>query len=481
MAHDGPSIAWIRSAKEGTDSRARGPRAEGCARVDLRYRGAMRLLLSSLASSVVLLGFASAAGCGGGGDTSGQGGSGASTSSAGGAAGEGGGTAGDGGGGGVPVNDFDCTPAEGAFPALKLTKVAEGFTRPVQVKFAPGDDERMFVVEQVGRIWIVKDGETLAEPFLDIQTLVANPDTPQDYHQEQGLLGIAFHPDYPKNGRFFVHYTEGPWGNPNPKGDSIIAEYRRSTGDPEKADPAQVKQILEQPQPYTNHNGGPLELSPVDGKLYIGFGDGGAAGDPDGNAQDMSTWLGKMLRIDVDSGDPYSVPAGNMTGGKPEIWSKGLRNPWRFSFDGCTGDMYIADVGQDAWEEVNIEPPGQSGRNYGWRTMEGTHCYSPMDACLQVGMSSPVTEYDHVQGTSVTGGYVYRGKNIPGARGYYFYSDFTSDNTWVFRWDGGLTVTPTKIKQDLAPYQGIASYGQDNHGELYMVSLFGSVYRIDPE
>ena len=430
-----------------------------------------------------------AVGCGDSGDDpTGQGGSGASTTTqtggsggtAAGGGGAGGGTAGSGGGGGAPVNKFDCSPAVGDFPALKLTKVGEGFTRPVEVRAAPGDDERLFVVEQVGKIWIIQNGETLAEPFLDIQAQVANPDTEGDYHQEQGLLGIAFHPDYAKNGRFFVNYSEGPWTHPNPDGDSIVAEYRRSTDDPNKADPGMVKQILKQDQPYKNHNGGALEFSPVDGLLYIGFGDGGAAGDPQDNGQNKATWLGKMLRIDVDTGDPYSVPSGNMLGGKAEIWSMGLRNPWRYSFDGCTGDLYIADVGQDLWEEIDIEPAGESGRNYGWNTMEGTHCYSG-SGCDQSGLTLPVTEYNHTEGTSVTGGYVYRGSKIPGARGFYFYSDFTTDNTWVFKWDGGPQVTPTKIKADLSPYQGIVSYGQDNLGELYMVSLYGTVYRIDPE
>ncbi len=421
-----------------------------------------------------------------GGDTStggSTGGTGGSTGGTGGMTTTGGTGGGTGGTGGSIVinNNFDCTPSVGNIPPLKATTVASGFTRPIAVRAAAGDDTRLYVAEQTGKIKIILNGTTLPEPFLDIQSIIANPETPTDYHQEQGLIGIAFHPNYANNGRFFVHYSEGPWDNPNPKGDGHIVEYKRSAGDPNKADPNPVKEILFQPQPYFNHNGGNLEFSPVDGFLYIGFGDGGAAGDPDGNGQNMNTWLGKMLRIDVDSGNPYSVPPGNMPGGKPEIWDLGLRNPWRYSFDGCTGDLYIGDVGQNAWEEIDIEPAGQGGKNYGWKIMEGTHCYSPMNGCNMAGITQPVTDYDHVKGTSVTGGYVYRGSKIPALRGYYFYADYTTDALWIFKWDGGPTVTPVSIKQDVQPYTAIVSFGQDNHGEIYMAGLYGSIYRIDPE
>ncbi|MFO0588034.1 MAG: PQQ-dependent sugar dehydrogenase [Polyangiaceae bacterium] len=424
-------------------------------------------------------------GCGGS-DTHSQGGSsststGGSTSTAGaGGAGASGGTGGS--GGATVTHDYDCSPPDGAAPALQLTQVASGFSRPIQVKAAPGDNDRLFVVEQTGKIWIVQDGQTSAEPFLDIQDIVANPDAPNGYHQEQGLLGLAFHPDYAKNGRFFVNYSEGPFSDNNPKGDTHIVEYKRSS-DPNKADPNQVKELFYQAQPFTNHNGGALEFSPKDGFLYIGFGDGGSGGDPMGNGQDMQTWLAKMLRVDVDSGDPYGIPAGNMTGGKPEIWDLGVRNPWRFSFDLCTGDMYIGEVGQDMYEEVDIEKAGQGGKNYGWNTMEGLHCFSPMNGCDQSGLTLPVTEYDHIStGKSITGGYVYRGSKMPGLRGTYFYADYVTKKMWMFAWDGSsASVTPTDITADLMPPDAISSFGQDNFGEVYVVSLYGQIYRIDPK
>lgn len=446
---------------------------------------------SGLRSSLVLLAGLftglNAAACGGVGD-SGQGGTAGaastSTDAGGGGAGAAGGTGAAGGaggsGGGAPSVQVDCSPPDGDPPSLQLTEIATGFERPILVKAAPGDDERLFVAEQTGRIWIVQDGQKSAEPFLDIQELVANPDAANGYHQEQGLLGLAFHPEYKDNGRFFVHYSEGPFSDPDPKGDTRIVEYRRSD-DPNKADPAPVATILAQSQPYSNHNGGSIEFSPADGFLYIGLGDGGGSGDPLGSGQDVNSLLGKILRIDVDSGDPYAAPPGNMAGGLPEIWSMGFRNPWRFSFDPCTGDMYVGDVGQDDWEEVSVEKAGEGGKNYGWSTMEGAHCYEPANGCETGGLVMPVTEYDHVTGKSITGGHVYRGEKMPGLRGMYFYADHLTPRVWMFRWDGGAAVTPADVSSDVAPPELVSSFGQDNHGELYMVSLYGSIYRIDPE
>jgi glucose/arabinose dehydrogenase len=427
-----------------------------------------------------LLAALTAVGCDGNGDT-GQGGTaGKDTGGSGGTAT--GGTAGTGGAGGsggtvVPV-DHDCSAPDGAPPALQLTEVASGFERPILLKAAPGDNERLFVVEQTGKVWIVQGGQKSAEPFLDIQSLVANPDAADGYHQEQGLLGLAFHPEYAQNGRFFVHYSEGPFSNQNPTGDTRIVEYKRSD-DPNKASPDAVKTIFSLEQPYTNHNGGSIEFSPKDGFLYIGMGDGGAGGDPLGSGQDASSLLGKILRIDVGSGDPYGIPPGNMAGAAPEVWSIGWRNPWRFSFDLCTGDMYVGDVGQDQWEEVDIEKAGEGGKNYGWNTMEGTHCFEPQNGCDQTGLVLPVTEYDHITGKSITGGYVYRGKNIPGLRGTYFYADFVSPRLWMFRWDGGASVNPTEITGEISPPEAMSSFGQDNFGEMYVVSMYGVVYRID--
>lgn len=435
------------------------------------------LVLASAASAL--------AGCGGG-DTQGQGGDSTtttgSTTGGGGTGGAAGGTGGGGTGGtGGSTGDHDCTPPEGATPALKLTQVVSGLERPILVRAAPGDNERLFIVEQTGKIWILQNGQLSAEPFLDIQSLVANPGAPDGYHLEQGLLGLAFHPKYLENGRFFVNYSEGPFDDPNPQGDTHVVEYRRSDADPNKADPAPVKEILFQPQPYTNHNGGHMEFSPKDGFLYIGFGDGGAGGDPEGNGQNLDTWLGKILRIDVDSGDPYSSPPGNIAGGKPEIWDLGVRNPWRFSFDACTADLYIGEVGQDTWEEVDIEKAGQGNKNYGWNTMEGLHCFNPANGCATAGLALPVTEYNHQVGKSITGGYVYRGAKLPGLRGTYFYADYVTNKMWMFRWDGSASVTPTEITADVMPPEAMASFGQDNFGEIYLTSLYGQVYRIDPK
>ncbi|MBK8256541.1 MAG: PQQ-dependent sugar dehydrogenase [Polyangiaceae bacterium] len=440
------------------------------------------LLLAVGAASLL----AFSAGCDGG--ETGQGGSAGSTSTGGGGSSttstsSSGGTTDTGGGGtgGTPIPvDYDCSPAEGAVPALQLTEVAGGFERPILVKSAPGDNDRLFVVEQVGKIWIVQNGQVLPDPFLDIQADVANPDAPNGYHQEQGLLGLAFHPDYATNGRFFVHYSNGPFSDSNPKGDTRIVEFKRSA-DPNKADAAPVQTILTEPQPYTNHNGGSIEFSPKDGFLYIGFGDGGAGGDPLDSGQDKNSRLGKILRLDVDSMSPYAIPPGNMVGGNPEIWDMGLRNPWRFSFDLCTGDLYIGEVGQDELEEIDVEKAGQGGKNYGWNTMEGTQCFEPSNGCDQTGLTLPVTEYNHLTGKSVTGGYVYRGKDIPGLRGTYFYADYVTDKMWMFKWEGQATVTPVDLTNQLSGIAATSSFGQDNFGNVYVVSMYGNIYRIEAQ
>jgi glucose/arabinose dehydrogenase len=242
-----------------------------------------------------------------------------------------------------------------------------------------------------------------------------------------------------------------------------------------------VQELMEQDQPFTNHNGGNLQFSPKDGFLYIGFGDGGSAGDPNGNGQNINTWLAKILRIDVDSGKPYGVPAGNLPGGKPEVWDYGLRNPWRYSFDLCTGDLYIGEVGQDTYEEVDVEPAGMGNKDYGWNTMEGLHCFNPKNGCKKDGLTLPVLEYDHLTGKSITGGYVYRGSKIPGLRGTYFYADYVVSKVWTFKWNGEASVTPTEITNDLNPPQALSSFGQDNYGEVYLTSLTGTIYRIESQ
>jgi glucose/arabinose dehydrogenase len=389
-------------------------------------------------------------------------------------------TGGSGGSGGMPLPGFDCSPAEGALPALTLTPIAAGLSHPVLVKSAPDDPETLYIAQQGGKILIFKDGALLPTPFLDIEDKVSYSGQNGD---ERGLLGLAFHPDYAQNGRFFVHYSDADNG-----GDTMIAELHRDAVNPELADPASLTPVLMQSQPESNHNGGSIEFSPLDGMLYIGLGDGGGAEDMHGsvgNGQDTDTLLGKILRIDVSS-LPYTIPAGNLTtaGALPEIWDYGIRNPWRFSFDACTSDLYIGDVGQYAWEEVNVEPAGQGNKNYGWRLMEGTHCFNPTSNCDPNGDTVlPVAEYSHSVGCSITGGYVYRGSRIPGLRGQYLYGDYCKGRVWAFAWkNDGQPVTPVDISDDLGSKSyDIVSFGQDGTGELYVIHQAGDIFRIDAE
>lgn len=403
----------------------------------------------------------------------GSGGSGGATSGSGGAGGDGVGGGGTGGSGGTA--DLNCPPeATGPVPPLKLTQVTDGLTAPVFVTGASGDESRLYVVEQVGTIRIIKDGVLLPDPFLDVSGEIA-------FGGERGLLGLAFHPEYAKNGRFFINYTAPEGG---PAGQTVIAEYARSA-DADKAEPA-VKQVLfTVPQPYVNHNGGMVVFG-KDGYLYIGMGDGGSGGDPQGNGQKLTSKLGKILRIDVDN---YPTPApGNLPvneGSDPDIWDWGVRNPWRFSFDRCTGDMYMADVGQDVWEEVNVEKAGDGQKNYGWNTMEGTHCFSPKQNCDKTGLTMPVTEYDHAFGKSITGGYVYRGTKIPDLVGTYLYGDYTSNQVKSLVWKDGALVSEATLTDDLAStaeIEYLSSFGEDAAGELYVLSYNGGkVFRIEAE
>ena len=262
------------------------------------------------------------------------------------------------------------------------------------------------MVEKGGRIRIISGGNLRAEPFLDISSLVLSRGS------EQGLFAIAFHPDYRTNGIFFVHYSDQV-------GDTVIARYRVSS-DPNRADPASGTKILGVDQPASNHNGGQIAFGP-DGYLYIGLGDGGGAGDPQGNGQNRASLLGKILRLDVDRGEPYAIPSDNpfrtTAGARPEIWALGLRNPWRFSFDRTTGDLFIADVGQGVVEEVDFQPAtSKGGENYGWNSMEGSRCYKPATGCNRNGLVLPVAEYDHDLGCSITGGFRYRGQTVPSLR-----------------------------------------------------------------
>ena len=360
------------------------------------------------------------------------------------------------------------TPVAGT-PALASERVVGGLQSPLDLQSAPGDNSRLFVVEQRGRIRILR-GQTLVEtPFLDISSRLS-------CCGERGLLGLAFHPSYAQNGRFYANYT-------NPQGHTHISEFRVSAN-ADLASPDSERLLLFVSQPFVNHNGGGLAFGP-DGRLYIGLGDGGSGGDPLNNGQDLRTYLGKMLRIDVDGGMPYAVPADNpfRSNGAalPEIWALGLRNPWRYSFDRATGELYIADVGQSAREEINVAPAGRGGQNYGWSLMEGTQCFRPATGCPTAGLTLPVLDYGRNVGGSVTGGYVYRGCRLPGYQGTYFYGDFVSGTIRSFRLQNGQAADQRDWTGTAGRGIGnISSFGQDAEGEIYILDYDGELYRLTP-
>ncbi len=331
---------------------------------------------------------------------------------------------------------------------------------------ADDDSQRLFLIEKTGRVLILSQGKVQDAPFLDITDRV------QATSSEQGLLSIAFAPDYPRTGAFYANYTAQD-GN----GDTVISRFRVSA-DPNRADPASEQILLKIDQPAPNHNGGQLQFGP-DGYLYIGTGDGGAAGDPWGNAQSLTSLLGKLLRIDVRNPGAYTIPPDNPFVGQtaaPEIWAYGLRNPWRFSFDPLTGDLYIADVGQNKWEEVDFQPADSAGgQNYGWNTLESRSCYKPASACDQSGKIAPATMYGHDSGCAITGGYVYRGARLPALAGIYIYGDYCSGRIWELRRDNeDEWRSDLLLDTDL----NIASFGEDAEGEIYVVDLDGEVYRL---
>lgn len=353
---------------------------------------------------------------------------------------------------------------------IALERVGPTFSQPLLVVATPAHPDALFVVEKIGRIQVLMAGELQSEPLLDIRGQVSSG-------FEQGLLGLAFHPDFAANGLFYINYTDLA-------GNTQIVRYQAAPGTL-TADPATATTLLSIEQPAANHNGGMLAFGP-DGYLYIATGDGGRAGDPWGNAQNRGTLLGKLLRIDVDTGTPYAVPPTNPfvddSSARPEIWAFGLRNPWRFSFDRQTEDLYIADVGQNAWEEVNFEPAGHpGGRNYGWNTMEGTHCYPESANCNRDGLVLPVIEYSHqaTGGCSITGGYVYRGKALSSLYGHYIFGDYCSGEIWAATpgANDSLGNMTSLLRTDLQ----ISSFGEDNDGELYVTDIRGGgVYRIIP-
>ena len=284
------------------------------------------------------------------------------------------------------------------------------------------------------------------------------------------MLSVAFHPRYAQNGFFYVNYTDR-------NGDTQVERYRVSL-DPDVADPASAHPILHVGQPYSNHNGGHILFGP-DGKLYVGMGDGGSGGDPHRYGQDRTTPLGKLLRLDVDRGDPYAIPPDNPfvneSGARPEIWAYGLRNPWRMAFDWTTGLLYIADVGQNKWEEVNVQPVTAAGLNYGWNRMEGAHCYG-LPVCTKTGVVLPALEYDHDEGCSVTGGAVYRGKRLPFVAGHYFYSDYCTGFLRSFTYENGIVTN--RHSWNVGALGSVLSFGEDGAGELYILSGNGGVYKL---
>lgn len=369
------------------------------------------------------------------------------------------------------------TPAEAptqtqAAPAASVTsfpdpqnyqwaQVVSGLEHPIGIANAHDGSGRLFIIEQPGRIRVAQNGQLLDAPFLDISARVGANGS------ERGLLGLAFHPHYKENGYFYVNYTDN-------SGNTVIARFQ-VTADPNIADPNSEKKLLGVQQPFPNHNGGSTVFGP-DGYLYLGLGDGGSGGDPFGNGQSTNTMLGKILRIDVDNGDPYAIPPDNpfaAGGGNAEIWAYGLRNPWRFSFDAANGDLYIGDVGQDSWEEIDYLPAGSpGGANFGWNAMEGKHPYNGSDSPSFV---APVAEYSHSGNCSVTGGYVYRGKALPEWNGVYLYGDYCSGKIW------GLLKTGTGwLSQPLFdPQMSISSFGVDEDGEIYLAWYGGGIYRLE--
>ncbi|MFC2030545.1 PQQ-dependent sugar dehydrogenase [Chloroflexota bacterium] len=351
-------------------------------------------------------------------------------------------------------------PAAGdpAAVRVELQVVVGGLDTPLAIANAGDGSGRLFVVEKKGLVRVVQDGALAGVPFLDIRDRVGSSSS------EQGLLGLAFHPDYENNGLFFVNYT-------SLQGATTVARYAMGA-ETNRADAGSEVLILSLDQPAANHNGGHLAFGP-DGYLYIGTGDGGGSGDRYGNGQNGQTLLGTMLRLDVDSGLPYVVPATNPFAGRPnardEIWALGLRNPWRYSFDRLTGDLYIADVGQNQYEEVNFQPATSGGgQNYGWPIMEGKHCFPADQPCERAGLVLPVREYDHTAGCSVTGGYVYRGQDFPVLTGIYLFGDYCSGRIWGLSpaGDGEWRVS------ELARADGqLSSFGEDERGELYLLDM----------
>ena len=351
-----------------------------------------------------------------------------------------------------------------ASAGLVATLVTDRVHAPVCLA-APAGDPRLFIVEQTGRIVVYEQGALRPEPFLDLSGRIRAGG-------ERGLLGLAFHPDFARSGWLFVNFTD-------PQGDTRVVRF---TADParERADPASAREVLHVRQPFANHNGGWIAFGP-DRDLYVALGDGGSGGDPQGNAQNLGSMLGKLLRLDVDHGEPYAIPPDNpfrrRPGARAEIWAYGLRNPWRNAFDPVTRLLYIADVGQNLWEEIDVVPADSGGLDYGWNRLEGTHGFRA--AAAPPGRTvRPAIEYGHGEGCSVTGGAVYRGSRLPALVGTYFFADYCRGWLRSFRWTQGRA---TELREwRVGALGAVTSFGTDAAGELYVLSGEGRVYRIDP-
>lgn len=366
----------------------------------------------------------------------------------------------------------------GTPPALTTQRVASGLSLPLYVTHAPGDFTRLYIVQQGSagsaqiRILNLATGLLNASPFLTLNGISTGG--------ERGLLGLAFDPDFQNNSRFYVYYSAAANSN-------VVARGTAAT--PDMANPA-LEVILSMADPFSNHNGGWIGFGP-DGYLYVATGDGGSANDPQGNAQNVNSLLGKMLRLDVSGATGYTNPPSNpffgATNGRDEIWAYGLRNPWRNSFDRETGDLYIGDVGQNAWEEIDFQPASSTGgENYGWRCMEGNACTGLSGCtCNDVALTDPIHVYSHGQGCSITGGYVYRGCAIPGLEGTYFFADYCANTIWSFEYVGGVVTNFTNRTTELDPpgilsIGSITSFGEDAYGEIYIVDQGGEVFKILP-
>ena len=346
---------------------------------------------------------------------------------------------------------------------LRAELLVDGLDAPIHLG-SPPLDSRLFVVERTGRVLIYEPGQGLsATPYLDLSERVSCCEG------ERGLFSLAFHPAYAANGFSYATFTDHEG--------SVRVERYTVSSDPDVADPTSAEVILVVEHPDDIHNGG-LSVFGPDGMLYVGLGDGGGSGDPAGHAQNLETLEGSILRLDVDSQSPYEIPSDNPFVGRSdargEIWAYGLRNPWRFSFDAETDELFIADVGQGGWEEVNRARAGEGGQNYGWNVMEGAHCYES-DDCSQSGLTLPVYEYDHDDGCSITGGHVYRGTEIPDIVGQYFFADFCEG--WVRSLRPG-SGSPQVVDWDLGDLGHITSFGEDAAGELYVLSTWGRVYQL---